>query len=211
MPRLIRCFDCMTVEVLPDFLGSPTDESMDPLKSLVVVKHRGPLNRQQLHHRPSSAGRVRPIPDELIPCDLCRGSGCRVCEGRGKIQRFPHGVEQFVVQADDWINPDYRKGILQQMWGEDTGYPPEFYAAKDTFREDAGHCYNSHGRPGDPDKGPHACIDYQSSSKQLTDEGWKARGEIQGMPRRDIFLCDFCPFHQVVVMRKRAERGEYDK
>lgn len=199
----------MSVEVLPGFLGSTTDEAMDPLKSLIAVKHRGPLNRVQLSRRPDAAPRVREIRDELITCDLCQGAGCRPCEGSGKIQRYPHAMEQFVVAPDDWSDGQVRDRILRQIWADGTGYPDEFYAAKDTFREDAGYCYQTHNRPGS-EKGPHACIDYQSDSKRLTDSQWRLRGEMQGMSREDVFLCTFCPYSSVVTTRKRSARGDYD-
>ena len=218
MPRLIACKDCLSVEVLPDLLGPADSMKDDPLLMRIVVKHRGPLNRQQLAHRPPGARRVREIRDETIPCDMCNGrtGGCAFCSGTGKLQRWAHDIsEVFNVSSDDWMPvetaPDplwKRKDILRQIWArfgeEHLGYPDEFYASKDTFQEDAVECYQRHGRPG-YEKGPHACIDYQDSSKRLTDRHWKSRN-----PSRDhVFLCDFCPYKSVVMTRKREARGDY--
>lgn len=216
MPRLIACRDCLSIELLPDLLGPAEDMKDDPLLMRVVVRHRGPLNRQQLASRPPNAPRVREIRDELIPCDMCAGGGCAYCSGSGKLQKEPHLISGvFHVSSDDWTPvesaPDplwKRKDILRQIWArfgdEHLGYPEEFYASKDTFREDAGICYQRHNRPG-YEKGPYACVDYQDPSKRLTDRHWKSRN-----PSRDhVYLCDFCPYKSVVVTRMRAERGDY--
>jgi len=185
---LIRCLDCMTVEVLPDLLASPTEMAHDPLLMRVVARHRGPLNRQQLAHRPPNAPRVRPFTTDLIPCDMCNQGGCAYCEGTGKLPKEPHRIsEVFSVAPDDWASGDRRKVILRQLWADHPGYPEEFYASKDTFREDAGLCYERHNRPGDA-AGPYACIDYHTDTKRLTDRHWKSRN-----PNRDhVWLCEFC-------------------
>jgi hypothetical protein len=215
--RLIACRDCLTIEVLPDLLGPTSEMKDDPLLMRIVVKHRGPLNREQLAHRPPNAPRLREIRDELISCDMCHGGGCAYCEGSGKLQRHPHQIsEVFNVATDDWVedsrSPDplwKRKDILRQIWarfGHDAGYPEEFYAAKDTFREDAGLCYQRHGRPG-YEKGPDGCIDYHTDAKLLTDKNWKTRN-----PARDhVWLCEFCPYASVVMTRKRKKRGDYNQ
>jgi hypothetical protein len=219
MPRLIACRDCLSVEVLPDLLGPPEEMKDDPLLMRIVVRHRGPLNRQQLASRPPNAPRVREIRDELIPCDMCNGGGCSYCAPLGtpgKLQKEPHRISAvFAVKPDDWaldserIDPEWkRKAVLKKIWaqlgGEHTGYPEEFYASKDTYREDAGFCYQRHGRPG-YEKGPDSCIDYQIDAKRLTDREWRARHPDTG----DVFLCSFCPYESVVMTRKRAKRGDY--
>jgi hypothetical protein len=189
----------------------------DPLLMGIVVRHRGPLNRQQLASRPSNSSRLREIRDETIPCDMCNGGGCRYCEGSGKLQRWPHLIsEVFQVSSDDWalepeaMDPEYRrKAVLKQLWArfgdEHVGYPEEFYASKDTYREDAGLCYQRHRRPGS-EKGPDGCLDYQAGDKRLTDSHWRERHPEQG----DVYLCDFCVYKSVVTTRMRMQRGDYD-
>lgn len=209
---MIQCLDCLTVEVVPDFLGNPEEMRFDPLLDRVVVNHRGPLNREQLRRRPPNAPRVREIRDEPIECDICRGHGgdCWACEGKGVLQREMHQLKPIMVVApDDWLDSGKRQQILREMWGDHVGYPDEFYAAKDTFREDAVRCYWRHRNPGS-ETGPHACGDYKDKSKQLTDDDWRARGAAMGVPREDVFLCAFCPYQSVVTTRMRAQRGDYD-
>lgn len=181
-PRLIACQDCGTAEVLPDVLGDSGE--LDPLLARVLNNHIGPLSTEQQDRRIRfGLGRGR----EIDPKEMHKGP-------------------LFEVAADDWANPDVREKILKQIWG-DTGYPAEFYAATDTYKEDALRCFRRHDSPGS-EKGPHACIDYQADSKRLTDEQWIRRG--QGT-RDHIYLCTFCPYESVVTTRKRSARGDYDK
>lgn len=212
----MQCLDCLSLEVLPDFLGDPEMMQYDPLLQRLVVRHRGPLNREQLRNRPPGAPRVREIRDEWIECDMCRGHGgdCAYCEGKGRLQREPHRMTAMMTVApDDWADPERRKRILRQVWAhvddQHAGYPDEFYAARDTYREDAVKCYRQHRSPGDG-SGPHACIDYRIDAKRLTDSDWKERGAKVGIQREDVYLCSFCPYQSIVTTRKRMQRGEYD-
>lgn len=191
--RLLQCLDCLSVETLPNFVGPKSDEGHDPLLQRLVDRHQGPLNREQLHRRPSNAPRVREI---------------RMDE--------PHFGNLHTIDDALWNHPDpskrdeIRRSVLKEMWKGHTGYPEEFYATKDTFMEDAGICYQRHGRPGGIDSGPDGCIDYMSESKRLTDTDWEARGERMGSPRSHVYLCQFCPYQSVVTTRKRSARGDYD-
>lgn len=179
----------MTVQVLPGVRASSDEERSaltinDPLLERLLSEHEGPLNREQLRRRPSGAGRVREIQ-----------------EGERHIGDLHN------VPASKWNHPDsdirqqIQKQILTQMWGDHTGYPEEFYAAKDTFREDAGMCFNRHGRPKE------GCIDWQDDSKRLTDKDWKQRGAAMGQPRTDVFLCTFCPVAVWVEHQKIVKAG----
>jgi hypothetical protein len=126
-----------------------------------------------------------------------------------------------VVAPDDWYHPSdpekeerHRTGILRQMWGENTGYPAEFYATKDSFRDDAVACFRRHGEPG-LDHGPAGCGDYESDAKRLTDSEWLQRQEFQervmpGAARKHVYLCHFCPFQTVVTTKIRQQRGDYE-
>lgn len=121
--------------------------------------------------------------------------------------RFPNGEEHIGaladVERDQWENPEIRKAIIERIGqyrkpGEGGGVGAEFYATKDTFREDAIKCFNQHGRP----KG--GCIDYKDDRKRLgnpTKEGWQQGAKI--------YLCDFCPVKTYVTTEIRHKRGAY--
>jgi hypothetical protein len=183
----------MSTEAIPDLVG--TDPEQDPLLLRITNTHFGPLNREQLARRPYGAPRV----PELR-------------EGQPHSDKASFGIYQ--VPDEHWNNPDpskreqARATVMRQLWEGSTGYPDAFYEAKDTFREDAERCYKLHGFPGDSEHN-YACIDYHDDSKRLTDRAWRQRGADSGVMRNDVFLCDFCRFESVVMMRKRALRGDY--
>lgn len=83
---------------------------------------------------------------------------------------------------------------LQERW---TGFHPEFYATKDTYREDAIRCYNLHRRPKGAD-----CIDWEEDNRRVTPANWA------GSP---VYLCHFCPVASAVTTAKRLLRGDYDR
>ena len=98
-----------------------------------------------------------------------------------------------------------------------TGFPPEFYAARDTFSMDAAACFNAHRRP------QAECIDWHADSKRLTDEKWQQREEDSrkklkslGLessfkpPREHVYLCAWCPVSSYVMQKQREQRGMYD-
>lgn len=183
--RLLQCQDCRSVETLPEAPKSGPDSLLERL----VARHQGPLTNEQ------NARRVR--------------------LGQGRSREInvdePHFGNLHLVPKAQWDHPNteqreaLRQQILVQMWGENTGYPPEFYASKSTFTEDAGICFEKHGRPGQTDKS-FACIDYQDESKRLTDREWKLRNPES----MEVFLCSFCPFQSVVTTRIRSARGDYE-
>lgn len=179
----------MTVQILPGVNASTEPERValtvhDPLLERLVAEHRGPLNREQLSRRPHGAGRVREIHEGE--------------EHIGDLHR---------VKFSDWYHKDsekrdrIQKQILTQMWGSYTGYPEEFYAVRDTFREDAGLCFNRHGRPKE------GCIDWEDDSKKLTDKDWKQRGIDMGQPRSDVYLCQWCPVSAYVEHKQITKAG----
>lgn len=222
MPRIIQCCDCLSAELLPDFLGTKQEQAFDPLVDIIAASHRGPLNRVQLHNRPNNAPRLRQFPDTVGVCDLCNGSGCLPCKGTGQLPQAPHLLRGHQIAPKDWANPKIRDAFLRQMWEREghVGYPDEFYAAKDTFTEDAAACFEHHGRP------QQYCIDWENDSKRLTDKRWKERdiesrrkltelgidppGGEHGSVRKDVFLCHFCKVSSYVTFKKREQRGLYD-
>jgi len=219
MPRLILCLDCLSTELLPDFLGSREEEKFDPLIDLIAARHRGPLNRQQLHGRPANAPRVREFPDTKGVCDLCHGKGCLGCQGTGELYQAPHHLQMHQIAPKDWANKNYREEYLRQMWVHEghTGYPLAFYAAKDTYMEPAIACFIRHQRPDQ------YCIDWESESVRLTDAQWQQRFHDSqqklrdlgitppgGMERKHVYLCQFCPVANYVKFKKNERRGFYN-
>jgi hypothetical protein len=85
-------------------------------------------------------------------------------------------------------------GGLKERW---TGFHPEWYATKDTYREDAMGCYNLHRRPKGAD-----CIDFRVDRKRLTPSDWHGA---------HVYLCDFCPVMSSVTFAIRKAGGMYDK
>ena len=99
-----------------------------------------------------------------------------------------HGGKLFHVEDADWADKDKREGILAQMQGDTTGFEGEFYAVRDTFKEDAMACFKAHQRP------PGACHDWHIDAKKLsrpTPEGRALQREYNRAPVP--YLCDFCP------------------
>lgn len=91
----------------------------------------------------------------------------------------------------------HRDEILKGLGERWTGMHPEWYATKDTYKEDAMRCYNLHRRPQGTD-----CIDFQTDPKRLTPEHWKGR---------HVYLCHFCPVSTAVITAKRWKAGMYKK
>lgn len=181
MPRLIQCKDCATVEVIPS-LNTPATDTADPLLARVWGAHVGRLHDEQVARRMRvGLGRPRELHDD---------SG--------------HNIVIFVVTPDDWADEKHRDQILHAIWDEDKGYPPEFYATKDTYREEAGKCFNRHSRPQD------GCIDWEDRTKRLTDDEWERRGADLGLDQKPVYLCHFCPVASWVQTQKRFKRGDYD-
>jgi hypothetical protein len=85
-------------------------------------------------------------------------------------------------------------GNLRERW---VGFHPEFYATKDTFKEDAMRCYNLHRRPQGTD-----CIDWLDDRKRLTPNGWAGS---------HVYLCHFCPVASTVTTAVRWAKGYYKK
>jgi hypothetical protein len=84
---------------------------------------------------------------------------------------------------------------LGERW---TGFHPEYYATKDTYKEDAMRCYNIHRRPKGTD-----CIDYRDDGRKLTGKNWPKD--------KAVYLCDFCPVESQVTTAIRAAAGMYKR
>ncbi len=109
-----------------------------------------------------------------------------------------HEVALIRVPEKLWNDSTVRPRIVEQLSTGSKGLDEidaDYYATRDTYREDALACFNRHHRPKGAD-----CIDYVSADKRIgnpTSEGWKTG------PR--VFLCHFCPVQAQV---DRAKRGE---
>lgn len=167
MPRLLVCRECSTIEELPLFDGPKELEAQDPMLDNVVRRHV-----QKHGDLKSDAAALLVAPEDICTCAKCEG----------------HNVTFWEAHRDEVL-----KG-LGERW---TGFHPEFYATKDTYREDALRCYNLHRRPKGAD-----CIDWKADNRRLTPEGWKGR---------EVFLCHFCPVASSVVTEMRHKRGLYKR
>lgn len=122
--------------------------------------------------------------------------------------RFPNGEEHIGTLGDIdsaiWADEARRQDVIKQVlaaagWpGGGGGLGNEFYATKDTFRDDALACYNAHRRPKD------GCIDWKDDRKRVgnpTSAGWKMGAKV--------YLCDFCPVATYVRTEIRHRKGMY--
>lgn len=115
------------------------------------------------------------------------------------------------VPAKMWDNPEYKKEITKKILEGNglTGFDSETYATMNTFKEDAGKCYNSHGRP---DYSAVGCQDYLSVNKELKPNTSVER-KAAGLPTYDqvkvkrSFLCEFCPYHAQVISIRRMKQS----
>lgn len=110
-----------------------------------------------------------------------------------------HECSLVKVPENYWKTEKIRDQIVKQLsQGGSKGLAEideDYYATKDTYREDALKCFDAHHRPKGAD-----CIDWKDSSKRIgnpTREGWKTGAKV--------YLCHFCPVRAQV---ERAKRGE---
>jgi len=116
-----------------------------------------------------------------------------------------------VVAKKEWDNPTYRKAIIDKAnetikAGGSEGLGREFYDSRNTFAEDAMTCWKKHNRTKN-------CGDYRSKKMLIYPDTKALRKEAGLAPRPTYaknYICDHCPYHQVVVQRKRDAAGMYD-
>lgn len=121
-----------------------------------------------------------------------------------------HRFAVLTVNKAGWENPESQKDLVEQikaaLAGGETGLGSSYYDIKDTFIEDAGACWKQHLR--NP-----ACNDYNSNEKRLTPQTAEAR-RAADLPvyrsNKDIYLCQFCPVHSLVVTAARKRDGAYN-
>lgn len=159
--RLLKCFNCKTIDELPDYEGNPEHDVL--LDRLIADKHTN------------------------------RGSG------------ETHVGVLAKVDKKHWNVESTRKTIVKQMWSEDTGFDAEYYATRNTYREDALKCYAAHLRPQG------GCPDWEHPAKLIKADTKQERKEA-GLTGKtpEIYLCRFCPVASHVRTQMRAERGDYN-
>lgn len=129
--------------------------------------------------------------------------------------RFPDGNEHFGIMATvlekEWDNLDHRDEIVKKIQeasvtpGSGAGMGETYYDIKSNFSEDAMKCWTvDHNRTKN-------CGDYRSDKKRLYPDT-KAERKSEGLPARrpNTFLCDFCPYHQIVEQRQGSEEFGYN-
>jgi hypothetical protein len=169
--RVLQCFDCKSVEVIPDY---------PPLAN--------PDHDVHLHYAD---------------------------EPHGGHTETPHTRALHRVPSVVWDDLKMRRGVVKDMWATTSGFKPEYYDVKDTFKDDAAKCFTAHQR--------HVpCLDYMDSSKRIQPPTRSAREPLaKDMPRsfggdRDAiamggpthYLCFFCPVQATVEHAQRKARGE---
>lgn len=113
------------------------------------------------------------------------------------------------VQGADWENREAQKQILKKiseslLEGGETGLGTPFYETRDTFKADALQCWQQHNRTKN-------CGDYKDESKLLT-PNTEAERRAAGLPPlergpMDMYLCHFCPMHQVALAAAQKRAG----
>jgi hypothetical protein len=122
-----------------------------------------------------------------------------------------HKGLMFSVPLKHWAKDSTQRAIIKQMReGMSSGLDEldeDFYATRDTYREDAAKCYNAHLRP----KG--GCPDYMSDAKKILPPTNPARKDLGLAPVQEvgigIHLCQMCPVHVGFVTQQRAKKGMY--
>jgi len=88
--------------------------------------------------------------------------------------------------------------------GQGTGLGQQLYDLRDNYQAEAMGCWKRHGRTSD-------CADYRSEPKRLwidTRAERKAEGlSVKRDERPNIWLCDHCPVHSLVMQKKRIAAG----
>lgn len=102
--------------------------------------------------------------------------------------RFPNGEPHmgnvFRVEAAKVDHMETRTAIEKEMWGAKA----EMASWKDQYTEDAGNCFNAHGRPD-------RCPDFHSPEKLLSSPS------DQNPRATKVYVCDFCPIRSVEESR----------
>jgi hypothetical protein len=122
-----------------------------------------------------------------------------------------HRVSLGDIDENLWDNPAMRPSIIQQAVeysygpGKAAGLGEAFYDVRSTFKEDAFTCWRQHNRTK-------SCGDYMSDRMRLYPDTKADRREagLDPKQRPATTLCQFCPYHAIVVQRQRSEKHRYN-
>lgn len=174
--RIFQCPDCRSLEILDDFDGPPEHD-----QQLIYLMQR--------HVTPTGA---------LHPVNVM---------GPINIQRLDGTTSP--ATRDDWAKDEFREYLENQLSraekpGQALGLGMQFYAAKDTFKEDAHRCWVKKLKPQP------GCSDYMDPSKRLVPDTAQERKELGlAKPQSNRSLCEFCVVHSWVVTEQRWKAGLY--
>ena len=115
-----------------------------------------------------------------------------------------------LAYVDDLDYAHSRDEVMKKLAeeGKAAGFDPWVGEAHNTYLEDADKCWKQHRCPkeGSP------CIDYMSDSKRIgrpTAEGRHVLKEAPKIGEADPHLCNWCPYHTVVMTEIRHRKGMY--
>jgi hypothetical protein len=155
---------------------------------------------------------IQPLPDYEGPIDHDETLLARVAEHQypGPAPTRGHELELGRVSEASWNDPEKQAQMLGEIKknvgvGKGAGLGNEAYAVRDNFAADAMKCWRfEHGRTSN-------CDDYMSDKKKILADSRAERKDLGLDPktRASIKLCQFCPYHSVVMQRKRKAAGQY--
>ena len=140
-----------------------------------------------------SHGNIKPDSAALLvapegPCD---------CGEKTKVDMRGRRIGPSRVRGNHTFWEGHKDDVLKGLGERWTGFHPEWYATKDTYREDAMRCYNLHRRPKGAD-----CIDWLTDNRRLTPDDGR---------EKHVYLCHFCPVASSVTTAMRIKRHMYDE
>lgn len=113
---------------------------------------------------------------------------------------FHEDKDAFLLRVNEELWRRRKKELHRKIWEDvkqEGGFVPEYYATRDTFKEDAVKCHIQHNRQV-------PCIDWRVDRKRLgnpTKEGWR-EGRVK------VYLCDYCPVRTFVEAKAREQAGD---
>lgn len=130
-----------------------------------------------------------------------------MAHGGVELQRSPFRLVKDIPE-NRWAIPEERDKIIALLNSDNKRVGLDLWVseAMDTYREDAGRCYNDHNRP------KQGCIDWRDDSKRIgrpTDVGRQVVKDNYKLGSQDPFLCDWCPVRSWVDTEVRFKAGLY--
>jgi hypothetical protein len=154
-----------------------------------------------------TCGSMEELPDYEGPVE-----GDYYLEALVSRHRYPDGNEHRGgllirdIYEKHWKDPQIRAQIIKEINARTAeGLGTQFYDSRNTFVEDAVMCWKKHNRT-------HNCGDYKSDRMRLLPDTRAERKEagLDVKNRPNIWLCQFCPYHQIVAQRIRDAQGVYE-